>query len=309
MESLVSNQSGQPAVSSAFVEPFDPYELDFLQPDQVRNVREHHAEFLESLTASLAKYLSSEVLLEIAKVKTLAYRDFVASVRTPAHLTLLKVEPLRGVCIVDIEPKLGFAMVDRLLGGSGNSLDQAPVFGEIETALLDRIVQLIVGGWCNTRNKSKNIRPTRLGHESTAQYLQTSPPDATMLVIAMDVRIGECAGKIQVVLPWRSAEPLFGQFTIARIPKNLPKKQDSPRPRWRPEFSEIPVRVTAQGPAVEIAARDLAGLRLGDTLDLDPHFANQINVRVGDIAKFTGRLGFSDGTWAVEITTIPNIDP
>jgi flagellar motor switch protein FliM len=287
-------------------ERFDFRHPAFLPPAEMRNLRKHHADFIEALASSLANYLRVEVQFATVQFRTVPYRDFAQSVRPPAHLTLLKVEPLRGICIVDIPPRLGLTIVERLLGGPGGEVESREL-SEIETALVDQVIQLLVTEWCNTWQKGREVKPLVLAHENTGQFLQSSAPETTMLVLEIGTRLGECTEQIQVLFPWPMIEPLLEELEPKLIPETPAQLRDSGASKWRSEFAEIPMHLTVQGPVFEIPARDLARLKPGDLLDLDPQFVNHISIQVGNVAKFTGRLGTAGQKWAVEITAIQNI--
>jgi flagellar motor switch protein FliM len=288
------------------LERFDFRQTAFLPAAEMRNLQKQHGNFIEALTGSLSNYLRTEVLFSEVKLRTVSYRDFAASVRAPTHLTLLKVEPLRGVCIVDIPPGLALAMVDRLLGGAGAAVESREL-SEIETVLMDQVVQLVVSEWCTMWEKGKEIRPMALAHETSGQFLQSSTPDTTMLVLEIGARMGECAEQVQVLFPWPMIEPLFEELAPKLVSKSPAQLRETQPSKWRSEFAEIPMDVTLHGPVLQIPARDLARLKIGDMIDLDPQFVNHINVHIGKLAKFSGRLGTSGSKWAVEITGVQTI--
>jgi flagellar motor switch protein FliM len=196
--------------------------------------------------------------------------------------------------------------VERLLGGPGAEVENREL-SEIETALVDQVIQLLVTEWCNTWQKGREVKPLVLAHENTGQFLQSSAPETTMLVLEIGTRLGECTEQIQVLFPWPMIEPLLEELEPKLIPDTPAQLRDSAPSKWRSEFAEIPMHLTVQGPVFEIPARDLARLQPGDLLDLDPQFVNHISIQVGNVAKFTGRLGTSGHKWAVEITAIQNI--
>jgi flagellar motor switch protein FliM len=55
---------------------------------------------------------------------------------------------------------------------------------------------------------------------------------------------------------------------------------------------------------MEIPARDVLHLKVGDVLQVSLQLAQQVCVRVGELSKFNGRLGTAGGNWAVELTQV-----
>ena len=77
-----------------------------------------------------------------------AVRRFAENLPSPAHLCLFKAEPLSGVGVLDINPRLALTLVDRMSGGRGHSVKTERYLTEIETALLEDILNVVLEEWC-----------------------------------------------------------------------------------------------------------------------------------------------------------------
>ena len=75
------------------------------------------------------------------------------------------------------------------MGGPGQAADSAREMSEIENALLDQAVQLILGEWCSQWSKVKELKPVLLGCETNGKFIQTALTETMMLVIAMEARL------------------------------------------------------------------------------------------------------------------------
>ena len=91
----------------------------FLSSAEWRKIRAEVEEFTESLGALLSTYLRMDFGLQLAKLDTGPFNEFTAALAPATHLSLFKLEPLRGVSVMEIRPSIGLAIVDRLLGGPG----------------------------------------------------------------------------------------------------------------------------------------------------------------------------------------------
>ncbi len=78
---------------------------------------------------------------------------------------------------------------------------------EIELALLEQVVQLIIAEWCSHWAKLKELKPVLLGHESNGRFVQTAPPETIMLVLTLEAGIGECVERMQIGFPYAPLEP------------------------------------------------------------------------------------------------------
>jgi len=275
-----------------------------LSPRQMRQLQLHHEGFASALAARLSLFLRAEMTLALAGIQALPYQRMTESWPDPAHLTLFKTEPLRGVSILQIPTPLGLSIVDRLMGGSGQSGPAGQEMGAIENALLEQVAQMVAAEWCAHAAPLQPLKPVLLGHESNARFLQTAPPQAAMLVVALDATLGDCREQIQIGFPLAALEPLLRRLAAATEPAPAPEPEPSAPCAWNPRFDEVRIAVTGAWHGWEVAAREVLNLKVGDVLRMDPASARQVEVRVGGRAKFQGRPGLVAGNWAVELTDV-----
>jgi flagellar motor switch protein FliM len=216
------------------------------------------------------------------------------------------MEPLRGVSVLEISSRLGLCMVDRLMGGPGQAPAADQAMSEIEQVLLEQSVQLFLEEWCRRWSKVRELKPVILGYESSDGLMPATAPETVMLVISMQANFGGCGGEIQIGLPYAAVEPLVRglcQSAPAMANPAPPAPAQSPRAwRWNHCFNEVRVPVTAEWDGLEMTARQILALKVGDVLRLDSQRAPQVNVRVADTLRFQGRPGTLAGHWAVELT-------
>lgn len=287
------------------VQPFDFRQPVFLSGAELRRLRQRHEEFINALAARLSIYLRMDFGLTLARLDTVTYEKFREALPSPTHLTLFKIEPLRGICVLEMHPRLGLTMVDRLMGGSAQAVNADHPLSEIEMALHDQAVQVILTEWCGHWGGSQDLRPVLLGTESNGRYLQTAPPDTIMLLLTLEARLGDCLEHLQICFPCYTLEPLTRQLNQnfdssareAAAPATVPM-------HWNPLFDEVLVPITAEWQGAELLARAIAQLKTGDVLTLDPEGASHITIRLAGRPKFAGRLGTQADKWAVELTTL-----
>jgi len=309
-EDTVAVQTAPPAAEPEknTLQPYDFRNPMLLAPGELRKLRLHQEEFANALGARLSLYLRLEFSLKLTGFQTVAYGKLAQSWSNPSHLTLFKIEPLRGVSILEIPPPLGLSIVDRLMGGPGQAPDSAREMSEIENALLEQAVQLILGEWCSHWSKMKELKPVLLGCETNGKFIQTALPETMMLVIAMEARIGTCVGQLQIGFPYSTLETLIRQLTKgAGTPADAPPLPATKPPcKWNPCFDDVCIPLVAEWQGIELTARDILALRVGDVLPIKEKCTQEVKVRLADHLKFNGRLGTVAGNWAVELTQVIN---
>ncbi len=306
-QSVVHNEQGERKNQTRdSIQTYDFRHPVFLSANELRKLRVEHEEYIQRLAALLSIYLRMEFTLQMSKLQTVPYLKFTESISNPAHLTMFKVEPMRGVCVLDINPRLGLTIVDRLMGGAGHSVNVSRDLSEIEVALLDQAIQIIIGEWCNHWAKMKELRPVFLGHENNGRFLQTSAPDAILLVLSMEARMGDCLEQIQIAFPYLTIEPLIQMISEQLHPEGVTEKSIAAAMgvSWRPEMESVRIAVKGSLTPVQFTAGNLAQIQVGDFIPLDPEAATNVLIQLQKMPKFEGRLGVQNQKWAVEITRV-----
>ncbi len=301
-DSAVASEAEAGVINS--IRPHDFRNPTLLSLNESRKLRTREEEFVTAFASRLSLFLRLEVTARLLSIQTVFCQKFASSWANPSHLTLFKAEPLRGICVMEIPPRLGSAMVDRLMGGPGVPSDPVQMFSEIELALLEQAAQLILGEWCGHWRGIKDLKPVILGHESNGRFVQAAPPETVMLVVSVEVRLGTCVENVQLGFPYSALEPMIRQ-ACRGVETGLEAASPAvtkPALKWNSSFNDVcvPVRMVWEG--MEIAARDVLALKVGDVLRLDPRCAGQVRVSVADLPRFIGRPGTLAGKWAVELT-------
>jgi flagellar motor switch protein FliM len=298
----------QPAIARK-VEPYDFRNPAFLSEGELRRLRLLHEDFIRYLSARLSLYLRMEFGLKMAKLTTVTFSKFTDSLPNPTHISLFKVEPLVGVGILDINPRLALTIADRLLGGRGHSVKAERYLTEIEIALIEDVIIILLEEWCGQWKAEQELRPSVIGHENNGRFLQTSPRDAIMLAMALECNFGDCSEQIQIGVPYYTIEPVVKKMQ-ARRQKDTAVTQNVKRAEWQPAYDRITVPVRAEWDAFEITLREISNLRVGDVLEMKPSLCAETRIMLNGTAKFLGTAGLDSDRVAVQLTRkLPPEDP
>lgn len=277
----------------------------FLSSAEWRKLRMEIEEFVDSTTGLLSTYLRLDLSLQLGELRTLTFGEFTSSLPSPTHITLFKTDPLRGIALLEIRSGIGQAIVDRLLGGPGKGSGADRNLTEMEVALMDQFVQMIVDEWCKTWGKLQELRGEILGHENNAKFLQCATSDTLLLGVVLNLRLGESEGQIQLVLPYAPLESLINKLAqLGATPAPATPGATVTAPKWTQNLDKVPMTMTAAWPPVKLPTRALMQLQVGSVLDLKAEDAERLELRVGTKVKFRGRLGMRDKAWALQITEV-----
>ena len=283
------------------VEPYDFRNPVFLTEAELRRLRLLHDDFVRYLSARLSLFLRMEFGLEIAKLSTVAYSKFTESLPASTHISLFKAEPLAGVGVLDIGPRLALSMVDRLLGGRGTGVKADRPLSEIDVASIEDVVVICLEEWGGIWKAEHELRPVLIGHESSGRFLQTSARDAIMLVLTLEAKFGDCAERMQLALPYYTIEPLVKKIN-ARRHKEATVSPVARKASWQGAYSRITVPVRAEWQTLELSLREIISLRVGDVIEMPHAIFSDTRVLLNGIPKFVGTVGLDTDHVAVQIT-------
>jgi flagellar motor switch protein FliM len=280
----------------------------FLSSAEWRKLRIEIDEFIEATGAVLSTYLRLDLGVQLGKLHTLTFGEFTSALPSPTHLTLFKTDPLRGISVIEVQSGIGQAIVDRLLGGPGKGSGADRNLTEMEIALMDQFVRLVMDEWCQMWRKLQELRPEILGHENNAKFLQCASNDTLMLGVTLDLRMGESEGHIQLVFPYVPLEPLINKLAqLGAAPATPQAAAMTPPTKWTQNLEKVPLTMQAFWPAMKVPTRKLLALQVGSMLDLKSEDSERIELRLGKVVKFRGRLGTREDKWAVQITEVSKV--
>lgn len=292
----VHDQIGGPKV-----EPYDFRNPAFLSEAELRRLRLLHEDFIRYLSARLSLYLRMEFGLKMAKLTTVTYSKFTDSLPNPTHLSLFKVDPMVGVGILDINPRLALTIADRLLGGRGHSVKAERYLTEIEIALIEDVIMIMLEEWCGQWKSEQELHPGIIGHENNGRFLQTSPRDAIMLALALECNFGDCSEQIQIGVPYYTIEPVVKRMQ-ARRQKDTAVTPSVKRAEWHPAYEGVMVPVRAEWQALELTLREVASFRVGDVIEMRPEICGETRIVLNETPKFIGTVGLDTDRVAVQVT-------
>lgn len=300
---LLSGGSGRgDAATARKVEQYDFRHPAFLSEVELRRLRLLHEDFIRYLGARLSLFLRMEFGIKMAKLTTCSYAKFTDSLPSPTHICLFKAEPLVGVGVLDLNPRLALTIADRLLGGRGHSVKAERYLTEIEVGLLEDVIMIILEEWCNQWKQEQELHPLILGHENNGRFLQTSPKDAIVLAMTLEISFGDCSEQMQIGVPYYTIEPLVRKMQARRQKDASIASAEKARATWSSSYDHILVPVRAEWEGLEIPIREVASLRVGDVIELPSSLLQQTRIVLNGTPKFTGVIGLDAERVAVQIT-------
>jgi flagellar motor switch protein FliM len=265
---------------------------NFRRPDRVSKDQIHalsflHNRFARNVATSLSAYLRTITELSVTAVEQFSYSEFLMSLSDPTAFYALAIPPFDELGALEINPAIAFAMVDRMLGGTGQSAAPERALTEIEQNVVDSIVKILLEALAETWRPLVSLAFGIRGRETRPQMLQVAAPNEIVIMIVFDVRIGEVRGMMNLCIPASIAETMGGVQAWQphhRAPTAIERS-------WlQHNLGTVELDVSAVLES-KVLTSDLLAMAAGDVISLGVSSDRPIDVRVGGTLKFRGRLG------------------
>jgi flagellar motor switch protein FliM len=290
-----------PAEVEPRVDSYDFRNPAFLSEVELRQLRLIQEDFVRYLSARLSMFLRMEFGLKMARLTTVSYDKFTEALPSPTHICLFKIEPLAGVGILDLNPRLALTITDRILGGRGVAVKAERYLTEIEITLIEDVVMIVLEEWCGQWRADQDLHPQIIGHESNGRFLQTSPRDAVVLELLLEATFGDCSEQMRLGVPYYTIEPMVKKLQAQRQ-QFSGVGGTAKRATWQKSYDNISLPVAAEWKAIELSLRDVANFRVGDVLELPASLLHETRLLLNGTPKFVGTVGQESDRVVVQLT-------
>jgi flagellar motor switch protein FliM len=273
---------------------------DRVTKDQIRSLHFLHDRFARNATASLSAFLRTTTELSIVSVEQFAYSEFLLALPDPTAFYAISMSKVDALSALELNPGVAFAMLDRILGGSGESSAPQRALTEIEQNVVDSVVKLLLEHLTETWKSVTDIKFQIHARETRPQMLPVVSWNEIVILMTFDLKVGEARGMLNICVPASVIEASGANF--AQSWQKTRRERTPAEERWlTSSLGQAPMQVTADI-QTSLRTRELLQLEPGHVLSLGVPIDSAINVRVGEIVKFKGRLAASAGRAAVQVT-------
>ncbi len=282
---------------------------DFRRPDkfskeQIRTVSNMHETFARLTTTSLSAQLRTLVHVHVASVDQLTYEEFIRSIPTPTTLAVINMDPLKGNAVLEIAPEITFIMIDRLFGGSGDTGGKVNRdLTDIEQSVMEGIIVRILANMRESWTQVIDLRPRLQQIETNPQFAQIVPPTEMVILVTLEIKIGEEAGMMNICIPYLTIEPivskLSSQFWFSSVRRSSTTQYLG---TLKEKISDVEMELVAEIGSLNVPIRDVVGLHVGDVVRLvNTKITDPLTLAIGNKKKFYCQPGVVGKKMAIQV--------
>lgn len=289
------------------VKPYDFRRPTKFKKDLLRTLVMINENFARFLQTYFLGSLRIRAQVHVRGTTQYSYAEYTQLLPNPSVVALIRLEPLPGVCLLEISQNIAFAIVDKVFGGVGADVQPQRALSEIEMGVVHRVVTDMMVPLQEAWRNATEIAPVVQGMETNPLFLQTQASSEVLAVITMAVEIGEHLGHLALALPHTTVDPVLSRLASRSWQSPDPKTAVGDPEQLQRSVTEAPVSVEAFLGSAKITVAEFTGLEVGHVIALDTRVDGDISVFVGNRLTFQGRPGVVGRRLGVQIQTRPTL--
>ncbi|WP_044895617.1 flagellar motor switch protein FliM [Bacillus alveayuensis] len=270
--------------------------------DQIRSLTRIHENFARLLTTYFSAQLRTFIQISVASVDQIPYEEFIRSIPKMTILNIFEIQPLEGRVLMEVNPNIAYAMMDRVLGGMGVSMNKIENLTDIEKRIISNVFEKSLENYREAWSTILEIEPIMLEFEINPQFLQMVSPNETVVVISLNTQVGETSGMINLCIPHVVLEPIISKLSVhywMQSSRKEPNPLETKLLQSKIKKAEVPI--VAELGKTDITVQDFLELQIGDMIRLEQSVSEPLTIKVNNVPKFFGQPGKLNNRMAVQI--------
>lgn len=283
------------------VVPYNFRRPDRLSKEQVRSLYLLHDLYAHSLSSSLPLFMRAVSEVNLISVEQQSFADYMKGLPDPTTIFSVAANGLRGIFVIELNTSIALPIVDRMLGGEGQTLKDLRGATELELSIIEGFLKIITDGYCEAWSQTVQFEAEIVGSETHPQLVQIVAPNEVVVTAVYQIQIGEAQGLMSFCLPVAMLEPVIEKFS-----QNSQTAGDKTSPEATHQLlktlSNVRFNVATELEKTPAAVADLMDLAVGDVIRTNHRVEKPVNLTINGVVKFTGRLAALDQKLVVQLT-------
>jgi flagellar motor switch protein FliM len=281
--------------------PYNFRRPDRLSKEQVSSLYLLHDLFAHNLSSSLPLFLRSVSEANLISVEQQSYGDYIRGLSDPTTIFTVAANSLRGVFIVEINASIAFPVIDRMLGGEGQGLNEPRGATDLELMVLEGFVGVIAENYREAWKAYVEFETEIIGRETRPQLLQIVSPNEIVATVVYQIQIGESTGMMSICLPVAMLESVIDKFTRSSYSSGEPTAPEATNSLLK-TLSTIRFPIECELEKILVSVSELMALSVGHILRTNHNVERPMNISIADSVKFVGKLAALDNKVVVRIS-------
>lgn len=256
--------------------------------------------FVRYFRVSLFNFLRRSAEVSSSGIQIQKFSEYVQSLFVPTNLNIIRFAPLRGRALIVMEPRLVFTAVDNFFGGGGQFYNKVEgrEFTPTEMRVIRLIVNMIFKDLGEAWKPVMDIDFEYMSSEVNPQFANIVSPSEIVVISSIHIELEGGGGDINITMPYAMIEPIRDLLDAVGSDRG---EVDG---RWQESLKKEVMRskVMLNSMLIEkvMTINDVIKLKQGDVIPIE--MPTQVVLKAEGVPVFLGKVGLSDGNYAIQIT-------
>lgn len=297
----------EPQVAKPRLRVYDFKRPDKFSKDHLRGIQLLFDNFCRFLTSYFSGFFRVTVHSHVESVDQITYEEFASNLPNPCVVAVVQWGSLPSNMLISFSPQIAIPMVDRLCGGTGDSVSLSRVLTDIETAVLTRVAETMTDMLSVTLREFKveehNLKVNSI--ELNPLFIQQAmAPNDVVLSVMLKMKFGAHSGNIEFCLPYVLLEPILPALSAHRWFSQRDEEAKPPRTEDAIDtISHIEVPISCILGECTLTMNDILSLKPGDVIELNTRKKDPATIYILDKPKFKAEVGRIGSRLAARITS------
>jgi flagellar motor switch protein FliM len=243
----------------------------------------------------------------VVGTQVIKFGEFLKKVPMPSSLNVFHMPPLRGSALFVMDAFLVYLIVDYFFGGKGQThvkpegRDFTPVQLKIVKKLLLQALVDLEKAW----HAIVPVKVEYLRSESNPQFAMVVTSSEIVVVVTLQVVLGETARELYIVYPYSMLEPIKEKLYSGLVSDQVDQDGDWSQ-RFRERLQECPLPIAVRLGTATVTVKDVMNFSAGDVILLDQRPGDPLDCYIEGYHKFQGSPGIYKGNHACRVTKTMN---
>lgn len=292
-------------------------EYDFRSPkkftkEQLRTLDSLH----ENLSRILSSYFSGVLRvfceLSVLQIEEQRYYEYNNALPDNALIGIVDMKPDDdnlddATVLVDMSSSIGFFMMDRLLGGTGERYEIDRDLTDIEVAIMENVFKKISSYISEAWSSYIDVKTEMRSVETNPRLVQVHSADEVVVIVSLDMKVKDLTGTLNICLPGIRLEQFMKTFKLkyAKTSKKQDAEKEADRRRSiKTSIDESDLEIKAILHNFELDLQDVLQLQINDVIPLEKKADSDIDLTICDVTWFKAEMGKTKSKKAVKISSL-----
>ncbi len=225
--------------------------------------------------ADLSTFVRQDVDVDMVPVQQWSWDDLLNSLPEPYCAARLVMPPMVGTGLLSLDMSLATAVVERLLGGAGQSQQRDEPLTDVEVALLSDVHQHAAEDLSEALSLVVATKPVTSRQESRLELIRAVPGRSLLIAMEFEIDMKTANGHLRIAIP---AEALLGRLeAFAGTHTSTASVADMGR------VALCPVEASVRFNDTPIGSRRVVDLAPGEVITLDHPTGSPLTLYVGEV--------------------------